>query len=197
MHTFIASFSSQGSCLPTSLPRLTRQWSGGVDPCLTREMLIKQLTWEGLNVPTHNAVAAIHNKDINKWATATRDIDPSNGPIAALRLPLGPFLLADNKGWTFQQNQMTGHAGSVAVLATYEGTAHWSNWKLGAWDAIRVFIGPRTAVPRLRFLQIGCSSAPQVRGSPANPKIIWVLLIFSWMGSLSKDWWTQVWMPPC
>lgn len=76
---------------------------------------------------------------------------------------------------------MTGHAGSVAVLATYEGTVHWSNWKLGAWDAIRIFIGPRTAIPslrRLRFLQIGCSSVPQVRGSPANPKIFWVLPIF-------------------
>ena len=39
-------------------------------------MLIKQMTWEGLDTPTHNGLAAICNEDIDKWVMATRDLDP-------------------------------------------------------------------------------------------------------------------------
>lgn len=68
-----------------------------MDPGPTREMLIKQLTWEGLNSPTHNAVVAVLDEDTHKWVVATRDLDPNNGLAQwlFLQLPLVPVSLTD------------------------------------------------------------------------------------------------------
>lgn len=66
------------------------EWRGDAGP--TREMWIKQLTWEGLSAPTWNAVAAVHNEDIHKWVIVTRDLDPRASPIAALMNSLYAFL---------------------------------------------------------------------------------------------------------
>ena len=57
-----------------------RQVDGGP----TRDMLIKQLAWEGLIASTHNFVAALKNDDINKWVVANHDLYPNVDPIAAL-----------------------------------------------------------------------------------------------------------------
>lgn len=66
------------------------EWRGDSGP--TREMWIKQLIWEGLNAPTWNVVAAVHNEDIHKWVIVTRDLDPRASPIAALMGSLYAFL---------------------------------------------------------------------------------------------------------
>lgn len=49
-----------------------------------RDMLIKQLIWEGLNVLTHNAGTAVRNDDSHKWVSATHDLDTGSGPTATL-----------------------------------------------------------------------------------------------------------------
>lgn len=50
-------------------------------------MLIKQLAWEGFNVPIHNAVEAIRN-DMQKWVVTTHDLDTGVGPIIALTVSI-------------------------------------------------------------------------------------------------------------
>lgn len=55
-------------------------------------MLIKQMTWEGLDTPTHNGLAAVCNEDIDKWVMATRDLVPHAGTIAALTALLDELL---------------------------------------------------------------------------------------------------------
>lgn len=52
----------------------------------TKERLIKQLVWKGLNVPTCNAVAVVCNENIYKWILATINLDPSHGLITSLHL---------------------------------------------------------------------------------------------------------------
>jgi hypothetical protein len=55
-----------------------------VDAGPTRDRLMKQLTWEGLNAPTQNALASIRNDDIHKWIVTTCEFYPGAGPIASL-----------------------------------------------------------------------------------------------------------------
>ncbi|KAK7800099.1 hypothetical protein U0070_021846 [Myodes glareolus] len=40
-----------------------------------QDILIKQLTWEGLNTVTHNVFAPVRNENIHKWVLATSDIE--------------------------------------------------------------------------------------------------------------------------
>ena len=47
-----------------------------VDTGPTQDMTIKQVTWEGLNAPTGNVLATVHNDDIHKWVMGTNDLDP-------------------------------------------------------------------------------------------------------------------------
>ena len=42
-----------------------------VDPGCSREMLIKQLVWEGLNAHISNVVTVVYNEDILQWVLAT------------------------------------------------------------------------------------------------------------------------------
>ncbi|KAL6087972.1 hypothetical protein STEG23_022832, partial [Scotinomys teguina] len=51
----------------------------------TRDILIKQLTWEELS-------AQMQNEDIHNWMQATRDLDPSTGLIAVLTASLDVLL---------------------------------------------------------------------------------------------------------
>lgn len=55
-----------------------------VDAGPTRDMFNKQLAWEGLNVPTRNAVASLRNDDFPKWVVAIHYLDLGVDPIAAL-----------------------------------------------------------------------------------------------------------------
>ena len=73
-----------GESFMVFLFRVTEAVERPVDAGPSRDMLIKQLAWEGLNAPTHNAVAAIGNDDNHKWVVATHNLDPGAGPIAAL-----------------------------------------------------------------------------------------------------------------
>lgn len=41
----------------------------------TKDIIIKQLTQEGLNTVPHNAIAPVRSEDIHKWVLATHDID--------------------------------------------------------------------------------------------------------------------------
>lgn len=66
------------------LPYVTEAVERQVDGGPTRDMLIKQLAWEGLIASTHNFVAALKNDDINKWVVANHDLYPNVDPIAAL-----------------------------------------------------------------------------------------------------------------
>ena len=50
----------------------------------TKDILIKQLTWEGLNTITRNVIAPVRNDNIHKWVLAACDIDIQNGLISAL-----------------------------------------------------------------------------------------------------------------
>lgn len=69
----------------------TVEWR--VYPVTTREILIKQLVWERHIAPNHKMVTAICNEDIHKWGIATRDLDPSNLLIAALKVSLSALLI--------------------------------------------------------------------------------------------------------
>lgn len=64
----------------------------------TRHMLIKRLTWEGLNAPIHNVVIAIRNDDIHKQAVATHNLDPGAGHIAALTASIDALVMKCYRG---------------------------------------------------------------------------------------------------
>lgn len=58
-----------------------------VDPGPTKEMLIKQLVWERINVLNHNVVTLVHNKNIHKWILATRVLTPVTVPLLPSSFP--------------------------------------------------------------------------------------------------------------
>lgn len=63
-----------------------------VDLGPTWETIIKQLTWEGLNAPTHHEIVAVCNEDIHKWVIDTHDLEHQAGPIAAFTASLNALL---------------------------------------------------------------------------------------------------------
>ena len=60
-------------------PEFLTHVTSAVGKCIpsgpTKDILIKQLTWEGFNTVTHNATACVRNEDKHKWILATHDID--------------------------------------------------------------------------------------------------------------------------
>jgi hypothetical protein len=65
-----------------------------------RDMIIKQLAWEGLHAPTCNATAAVRNDDIHKWVVATCDLDPGAVPISVLTASIDTLVMEHVQRYT-------------------------------------------------------------------------------------------------
>lgn len=83
------------SCLssPLQASHVTGTVERQVNAVPTRDMLIKQLSWEPLNTPTHDAVAGVRNDDIHKCIFATSDLNPGVVPIASLTASINTFVI--------------------------------------------------------------------------------------------------------
>ncbi|XP_029414315.1 uncharacterized protein LOC115068366 [Nannospalax galili] len=127
-----------------------------------------QTTWESLNVPTRNAVAAVCNDDIHKWVLATRYLHPASGPIAALTASLDA-LLSDRQ----QSNDCSKGANPPHRTC-------WGYGKLGAivpmhvlrpaaQIATRAFTGPVTTAPSPQALS-GATLSPASKRVKFQPQ---------------------------
>lgn len=58
----------------------------------TKDILVKQLTWEGTNTTTHNAIAPVQNEDIHKWDCLPVMLTQKKGPFPHSWPPLMPWL---------------------------------------------------------------------------------------------------------
>ena len=68
---------------PEFLTHVTNAFEGYVPSGHAKDIIIKQLTLEGLNTVTHNSIVPVRNEDIHKWVLAAHDIDTQNRPISA------------------------------------------------------------------------------------------------------------------
>lgn len=111
-----------------------------------REMLVKQLFQEGLNASTCYVAPEARNEDIHKWVLATRDLDHSQGPIAALTTSLMSSLWTGSAPMTHprapKQIDLVGNAASQAICSVI---APGQNLEPDAPDAIGDFLGQRIA----------------------------------------------------
>lgn len=69
---------------PEFLTCVTNAAKRHIPSVLTKNILIKQITWEELNIVTCNVITPIKNEDILRWVLAASDIDTQNGPISVL-----------------------------------------------------------------------------------------------------------------
>lgn len=65
-------FQQPGKHFAEFLTCVNAAWEQRTDPVPDREMLIKQLIWEGLIAPTCNAVPVVHNEGIHQVSIGHR-----------------------------------------------------------------------------------------------------------------------------
>ena len=64
-------------------PEILTHITNAVEKCVSsgpnKDILIKQLTWEGLNIITCNVIITpVRNENIHKWVLATSDIEQAH-----------------------------------------------------------------------------------------------------------------------